>query len=54
MVKSCQKCIEQSKDHAELLKPIEFPWQRIYGQICSISTELRICWLLTIFPDMLS
>ena len=32
MVKSCQKCIEQSKDHAEPLKPIEFPsrpWQRI-------------------------
>ena len=25
MVKLCQKCIEQLKDHAEMLKPIEFP-----------------------------
>ena len=32
MVKSCQKCIEQLKHHAEPLKPTEFPtrpWQRI-------------------------
>ena len=32
IVKCCQKCTEQLNDHAEPLKPIEFPerpWQRI-------------------------
>ena len=45
MIKACQKCIEQSKDHAEPLKPIAFPtgpWQRIGADCFSLRIQF-IC-----------
>ena len=40
MVRSCQKCIKQLKDHAEPLKPTEFPtrpWQRIGADLFQLN-----------------
>ena len=45
MIKACQKCIEQSKDHAEPLKPIAFPtrpWQRIGADLFQLKDSVYL------------